>query len=179
MRDFREAEVENAALEWLSNLDWAITNGSDLVSGSSNVERSRYDEVILRTRLQDSLTRLNPGLPELALRDCLNKLTRPEGHSVEVRNRNFHHMLVDGVTVEHRNASGEMTYPRVQVIDYEDPSNNDWLAVNQLTVIENKHKRRPDVVLFVNGLPLAVIELKDPAQRGCDDLDGLAAAPDL
>ncbi len=165
MRDFREAEVENAALEWLGNLDWAITNGSDLVSGSSNVERSRYDEVILRTRLQDSLTRLNPGLPELVLRDCLNKLTRPEGHSVEVRNRNFHHMLVDGVTVEHRNASGEMTYPRVQVIDYEDPSNNDWLAVNQLTVIENKHKRRPDVVLFVNGLPLAVIELKDPANE--------------
>ena len=92
----------------------------------------------------------------------LTKLTRPEGPTLETRNRAFHRMVVDGVTVEYRGDNGAIRGAQARVIDFEDPANNDWLAVNQFTIVENKNKRRPDVVLFVNGLPLGVIELKNP-----------------
>ena len=88
-------------------------------------------------------------------------------------------MLVNGVTVEHRDGEGRIRGAQVKVIDFDNPAGNDWLAVNQFTVTENRNTRRPDVVLFVNGLPLGVIELKNPCGRGRHHLDGLAATPDL
>ena len=91
----------------------------------------------------------------------------------------MHRLLVDGVTVEYRAADGDIRGAQARVIDFDDPANNDWLAVNQFTVAENKHTRRPDVVLFVNGLPLAVLELKNAANEDATDLDGVPAAPDL
>ena len=84
---------------------------------------------------------------------------------MEARNRTFHHWLVDGVTVEYRDDKGAVRGAQARVIDFDDPANNDWLAVNQFTVSENKNTRRPDIVLFVNGLPLGVIELKNPADE--------------
>ena len=90
---------------------------------------------------------------------------RPEGATLEARNRAFHRLLVDGVTVERRTDNGRVQGKQALVIDFDDPANNDWLVVNQFTVVENKHERRPDVVLFVNGLPLGVIELKNPADE--------------
>ena len=109
--------------------------------------------------------RLNPDLPAEALDDAYRKLTRPEGATVEARNRAFHRMVVDGVTVEHRTDDGHIRGAQVRVVDFDTPSGNDWLAVNQVTVVENKHERRPDIVLFVNGLPLGLIELKNPANE--------------
>ena len=106
-----------------------------------------------------------PDLPAAALEDAFRKLTRPEGSTLEARNRAFHRMVADGVTVEHRTDNGAIRGAQTRVIDFDDPANNDWLAVNQFTVVENKHERRPDVVLFVNGLPLGVIELKNPADE--------------
>ena len=119
----------------------------------------------MEQRLRDALARLNPELPAAALDDAFRKLTLPEGSTLEARNRAFHRMLVNGVTVEYRDAGGAVRGTPVKVIDFERLGNNDFLAVNQFTVIENKHSRRPDVVLFVNGLPLGVIELKNPADE--------------
>ena len=115
--------------------------------------------------MRGALERLNPDLPAEALDDAFRKLTRPEGATVEVRNRAFHRMIVDGVTVEHSTDDGHIRGAQVRVVDFDAPSGNDWLAVNQVTVVENKHERRPDIVLFVNGLPLGLIELKNPANE--------------
>jgi type I restriction enzyme R subunit len=121
--------------------------------------------VVLEQRLRDALARLNPDLPPEALQDAFRKLVNPPGATLEQRNRALHRMLVDGVTVEYRRPDGAIAGAQARVLDFDDPDNNDWLAVNQYTVVENRHTRRPDVVLFVNGLPLAVIELKNPADE--------------
>ena len=115
--------------------------------------------------LRQALVRLNPDLPAEALEDAYRKLTRTDAPSLVERNRAVHRMLVDGVTVEYRRADGSIAGAQAQVIDFDTPDNNDWLAVNQFTVAEGQQTRRPDVVLFVNGLPLAVIELKNPADE--------------
>ena len=120
---------------------------------------------MLDLRLRDALAALNSGLPVEALDDAFRKLTRPQGATVEARNRAFHRMLVNGVEIEYRDAEGRVHGDQVRVIDFETPANNDWLAVNQFTVTENRNARRPDVVLFVNGLPLGLIELKNPADE--------------
>ena len=158
-----ESEVEDAALDWLAGCGWNVTHGPDIAPDSPGSERADYGVVVLEGRLRGALDRLNPKLPAEALDDACRKLTRPEGATVEVRNRAFHRMVVDGVTVEHRTDDGHIRGAQVRVVDFEEPEGNDWLAVNQVTVVENKHERRPDVVLFVNGLPLGLIELKNPA----------------
>ena len=165
MAAFTESEVEDAALDWLTSLGWNIAHGPDIAPDTPGAERSGYGEVVLERRLRDALARLNPDLPAAALDDALRRLIRPEGPTPEVRNRAFHRMLTDGVTVEYRAGDGATRGVQVQVVDFSDPANNDWLAVNQFTVVENKHERRPDVVLFVNGMPLGVIELKSPADE--------------
>jgi type I restriction enzyme R subunit len=121
--------------------------------------------VVLERRLRDALARLNPTLPAETLEDAFRKLTRPEGAELIQRNRALHGLLVEGVTVEYRNAEGDIRGAQARVIDFDDVQGNDWLAVNQFSVVENKHNRRPDVVLFVNGLPLAVLELKNAANE--------------
>ena len=162
MTSLSESTVESAALAWLETLGWKSARGPDIAPDMVGSERDGYDEVMLRRRLQAALTRLNPDLPPVALEEALRKLTHPDGATTETRNRVFHRMLVEGVTVEFRAVDGEIRGAQVRVIDFENPDKNDWLAVNQFTVTENKNKRRPDIVLFVNGLPLGVIELKNP-----------------
>jgi len=120
---------------------------------------------VLEERLHRSLVELNPDLPKEALEDAFRRLARLEGPTVEACNRAFHRMLIDGVTVEHKRPDGTIAGAQAQVIDFETPENNDWLAVNQFTVTEDQHNRRPDIVLFLNGLPLVVIELKNPADE--------------
>ena len=165
MTTLTESDVEQIALEWLDGLGWRVAHGPEIAPGTANPERSDYGQVALERRLQDSLAELNPGLPASALDDAFRRLTRPEGATLEARNRAFHRMLVDGVAVEHRADGGAIRGAQVKVVDFDNPTNNDWLAVNQYTVTENRNTRRPDVVLFVNGLPLGVIELKNPADE--------------
>ena len=165
MAGFTESDIEEAALAWLADLGWAVAHGPDIAPDALAAERSDYGQVLLEQRLRDSLARLNPDLPADALGDALRRLTRPEGSTLEARNRTFHRRLVDGVTVEYRTDEGEVRGAQAHVIDFDDPANNDWLAVNQFTFVENKHERRPDIVLFVNGLPLGVIELKNPTDE--------------
>jgi len=160
---FTESVVEQAELAWLENVGWRVRSGAGIAPGEPAAERDDYGQVVLGLRLHDALARLNPALPAEALDDAFRKLTRPEGVDPVVRNRALHRLLVDGVTVEYRDAGGSIRGAQTRVIDFDDPAGNDWLAVNQFSVVENKHSRRPDVLLFVNGLPLAVLELKNPA----------------
>jgi type I restriction enzyme R subunit len=160
-RGVTESVVEEAALSWLEQVGWTVYPGASIAPGEPAAERDNYGQVVLVSRLRDALARLNSSLPADAIEDAFRKLARPEGVDLLPRNRALHRLLVDGVTVEYRNKDGTVRGAQVRVIEFEDPKNNDWLAVNQFTVSENKHTRRPDVVLFVNGLPLGVIELKN------------------
>ncbi len=169
MTTLTEADVEAVALAWLANIGWGVAHGLDIAPDAPGAERGDYGQVVLERRLRDALAGLNPGLPASALDDAFRRLTHPEGSTLEARNRAFHRMLVDGVTVEYRAGDGRISGAQVQVIDFDDPANNNLLAVNQFTVTEttngNRNTRRPDVALFVNGLPLGVIELKNPADE--------------
>ena len=165
MTPFTESEVEAAALEWLEGVGWRVGHGPDIGPHAEGAERADYTEVVLEQRLRDALDRLNPDLPAEALDDAFRKVIRREGSTLEARNRAFHRLLVNGVTVEYWTAGGAVRGAQVSVLDYRNPADNDWLAVNQFTVVEGEHERRPDVVLFVNGLPLGLIELKNPADE--------------
>ena len=165
MTTLTEADVEKVALEWLSALGWSVTHGPDIAPDAPTPERSGYDQVVLERRLRDALAELNPDLPVPALDDAFRKLTRPAGPTLEARNRAFHRLLVDGVTVEYPLQDGSIRGAQARVVDFENPDSNDWLAVNQFSVSENRNRRRADIVLFLNGLPLAVIELKNPADE--------------
>ncbi len=161
----RESLVEQAALAWLQRVGWQIARGPEIGPEAFVSERTNYTEVVLAGRLRLALATLNPQLPPRPLEDAQAKLSDPPGATIESQNRAFHRMAGDGVTVEYRDQSGTIRGAQVRVIDFDDPMNNDWLAVNQFTVVANKCERRPDIVLFVNGLPLAVIELKNPADE--------------
>jgi type I restriction enzyme R subunit len=164
---FAESVVEDAALAWLEALGYTVLHGPHMALGDTDAERSDPNcrDVLLEGRLRRAMARLNPDLPPDAIEDAFRKLTRADAPSLIERNRAVHRMLVDGVTVEYRRMDGSIAGAQARVIDFDTPANNDWLAVNQFTVSEGQHTRRPDVVLFVNGLPLAVIELKNPADE--------------
>src|SRR6266545_1473042 len=164
---FTESIVEDAALAWLETIGCAVLHGPEIAAGEQAAERSdpNYRDVVLDGRLRQALVRLNPELPPEALEDAYRKLTKSDVPSLIERNRAVHRMLVDGVTVEYRRPDGSIAGAQARVIDFDDPENDDWLAVNQFTVTENKRRRRPDVVLFVNGVPLAVLELKNAADE--------------
>jgi len=162
---FSESVVEQAALAWLASVGWQVVNGAEIAPGEPGAEREGYGQVILERRLRDALARLNPKLPIEALDDAFRKLLRQEGTELILQNRAAHWLLVDGVPVEYRDPSGAIRGAQARVIDFDTPTANDWLAINQFSVTESKHTRRPDIVLFVNGLPVAVIELKNAADE--------------
>ncbi len=167
MSRFTESVVEDAALAWLEGLGYSVLHGPEIAVGEPGAERSdqNYRDVVLERRLRQTLVSLNPDLPAEALDEGFRKLTRTDAPSLLERNREVHRMLVNGVNVEYRRPDGSIAGAQARVFDFDKPDNNDWLAVNQFTVAEGQHIRRPDIVLFVNGLPLAVIELKNPADE--------------
>jgi type I restriction enzyme R subunit len=162
-----ESVVEEASLGWLQDLGFGVLSGPAMAVGEPDAERSdpNYRDVVLVRRLRQALVRLNPDLPPEAIEDAFRKLTQIDAPSLVTRNHALHRMLVDGVTVEYARSDGSIAGAQARVLDFNTPDNNNWLAVNQFTVAEGQHTRRPDVVLFVNGLPLAVIELKNPADE--------------
>ncbi|MFZ1574288.1 MAG: type I restriction endonuclease [Chromatiaceae bacterium] len=164
---FSESVVEDAALGWLEALGYAVLHWPDVAAGEPGAECSdpNYRDVVLERWLHAALLRLNPDLPPEAVEDAWRKLTRADAPSLVERNRAVHRMLVDGIRVEYRRKDGSITGAQARVIDFDVPENNDWLAINQFTVSEGQHTRRPDLVLFVNGLPSAVIKLKNPADE--------------
>lgn len=162
---FTESIVEEAALAWLEEMGYQVLSGLEIAPGEIGAERDHYGEVVLAQRLHQALLRLNPSVPHGALEETFRKLTLPDSPSLEIRNHIAHKYLIDGVPVEYKRPDGIIRGDLVRVFDYEEPENNEFLAVNQYTVVEDRHERRPDVVLFVNGLPLAVIELKNAADE--------------
>ncbi len=160
---FTESVVEEAALQYFQELGYAYLPGPEIYSEGLFAERKGYGEVVLPKRLRDSLAKINSSLPEAVLEEAIRKITRTEAPSLTLNNRAFHRLVTDGVDVSYRNREGRTVTDKVWLFDFAEADNNDWLIVNQFTVVENHVNRRPDVVVFVNGLPLAVIELKNPA----------------
>ena len=160
-----ESVVEEAALEWLAGLGYTVAHGPDIGPEGLEQERGSYDEVLLAGRLRKALARLNPHLSAETLEDVLRKVRQAETPSLIEENRRLHRYLVEGVPLEVARDDGSVGGDTARLIDFTDADANDWLAVNQFTVIEGQNNRRPDVVLFVNGLPLAVIELKSPGDE--------------
>jgi Type I restriction enzyme R protein N terminus (HSDR_N) len=160
-----ESHVEEATLEWFGSVGYAVAHGPDLGPGEPGEERASYHDVVLLGRLRAALARLNPKAPASALDDAVRAAMRTESPLPHENNRRFHALLTKGVDVEFHNAEGRVVHEKAWLIDFERPENNDWLVVNQYTVVEGAKNRRPDVVVFVNGLPLAVLELKNAADE--------------
>ncbi|MFO1004292.1 MAG: type I restriction endonuclease subunit R, partial [Planctomycetaceae bacterium] len=160
-----ESIVEDAALDWFGELGFAIGHGPEIAPGEPGAERSSFGDVVLVERLRDAIHRLNPLIPEEAQEEALRKVLRLDTATFIGNNRAFHKMLRDGVEVEYGRSDGSIAGDRVCLLDFHDPSANDWFVVNQFTVIEAQHNRRPDLVVFVNGLPLAIVELKNAADE--------------
>jgi type I restriction enzyme R subunit len=164
MSNFTESIIEQAAIDWLKDLGYDHLFGPEIAFDGSMPERGDYHETLLLGRLQDAIARINNDLPAQAQEEALRKITRLGKPSLLLNNHAFHHMLVNGIEVDYKQ-DGRIVSGRVCMLDFENIENNDWLVLNQFTV-EASHQngkvnRRPDVVIFVNGLPLAVVELKN------------------
>ena len=161
---FAEAEIEKAALEWFREIGYSILFGPDISLGGPAEKRASYADVVLVDRLREAIAKINPRIPAEAWEEAVRRVLRPEAPSLLENNRIFHRHLVNGVPVEYRKGD-RVVHDQVWIMDFANPDSNDWLAVNQFSVTEQKVNRRADVVVFVNGLPLSVIELKNPADE--------------
>lgn len=163
-----EEELELATLEILKELGYEVLLNSDKSANDIDKERYSFEETILKNRLRSAIFQLNPEISNDAIEDALNQIFRLESPSLLLNNRDFHKFLVDGIEVDFLK-DGEMKSDLVKVFDFKNPENNDYLAINQFTVIDkidgNIYNRRPDIVLFINGIPIVVIELKNPADE--------------
>ena len=157
-----EAAVEQMALDDLANLGYSISSDAEIGPDGKAPEREAYSDVVLAKRLVAAIEKLNPAIPLEARGDALRKVLATERPSLIEENRRLHKLMVEGVDVEFYAEDGTIRGDKVRLIDFEDMAANDWLATGQFTVIEGSANRRPDIVVFVNGLPLGVIELKAP-----------------
>ncbi|MBM4305410.1 MAG: type I restriction endonuclease subunit R [Deltaproteobacteria bacterium] len=162
-----ESDVEQAALDILEELGYKTLYGPDIAPPPEGTkpERKSYSDVVLVERLSKAIDKLNPDIPSEAKEEAVKKLLRTESPKLIVNNQSFHKMLVNGMDIEYRNKEGRIEGGKVWLFDFDKPERIEFLAVNQFTVMENNYNRRPDIVIFVNGLPLAVIELKNPADE--------------
>jgi type I restriction enzyme R subunit len=158
-----ESTVEEAALGWFADLGYQVRHGADIAPEAPGAERAGYGDVVLVERLRAALARINPAVPAGAREEALRKLLHPGHPGLIANNRQVHRWLTAGVDVEVPRPDGTTAGIKVWPLAFDDPAANDWLVVNQFTVVEQKRTRRPDVVVFVNGLPLGLIELKNPA----------------
>ena len=165
MKHIVESHVEEAALHWLEGLGYSVLNAPDIAPDSPAQERFTYGAVLLLDRLKRAVSLLNPAIPSEAQADALRRLRLAENPSLFEENRRIHKAIVEGIDVEFYGEDGVIRGEQVRLIDFDDPDGNDWLAVNQFTVIEGKATKRPDIVIFVNGIPLAVLELKNPGDE--------------
>jgi len=154
-----ENEIEQIALSYLQNLGYSYLNGVEISPDGEHPER-QYTDVVLVTRLRDAIDKLNPNITQDAKEDALKKVLRTESPNLLINNETFHKYLTEGVDVEVRTTDG-IRGEKVYIVDFTNPENNEFLAINQFTIIEGSQNKRPDIILFVNGLPLVVIELKN------------------
>lgn len=172
MYRFTEAELERACIEWFEELGYEYRFGPDISPEGDYPERKSYSDVILDDRLKSALQRINRHVPSEALGEALRKIKVPQSPSLLINNKEFQRMITDGMDVNYRLKDGTIKYDKVWLFDFECAENNDWLVVNQFTVVENRKEKRPDVVIFVNGLPLVVIELKSSSDESAGLSEG-------
>ncbi|OIQ83224.1 type-1 restriction enzyme R protein [mine drainage metagenome] len=175
-----EDQLEQEALGWLADVGYTVLHGPDIAPDKVNgeagegalghgdhAERADYRQVLLPFRLRESITRLNPGIPTHAREDAIHQVLDLGIPSQLSANRRFHQLLVAGVPVEYQ-LDGETRGDFVRLVDWANPAHNEWLAINQFSIKGPHHTRRPDIILFVNGLPLVLLEIKNPADENAD-----------
>ena len=159
-----ESEVEDACLGMLRDLGYGFCYGPDISEGGPKEER-KYNEVVLVSRVRAALRRINKSIPDIAIDEAVKKVLRTDSQDLVVNNQHFHRLVTNGVPVQYKREDGSVKDELVWLFDFDNVDNNEFLAVNQFTVIEERNNRRPDIILFVNGLPLVLIELKNPADE--------------
>ena len=167
-RTVSEAIVEQAVLSWFLEQGYFVHAGPEISPHGEMPLRDSYEDAVLTTRLRAALRRINDSMPEDVIDYAMRVVTRPREPGLEENNRWFHGLLTDGIEVEYSTADGNVRGDRARLIDFDNPARNDFLVVHQLTVKHGTDTRRPDLVVFVNGLPLAVIELKDLTDEHAD-----------
>jgi type I restriction enzyme R subunit len=165
MSGFSEDIVENARIATLQGLGWLYLHGSVIAPDGSAPQRPSYGDAILVKRLEAWVEQINPTIPEDARANAIRQVLNSESANIIEENRRLHRLITDGIDVEYRAQDGRIASAKVWLIDFDNLDANDWLVVNQFTVIEGRNNRRADLVLFVNGLPLAILELKNPGDE--------------
>jgi type I restriction enzyme, R subunit len=164
MTKINESKIEDLAINLLKTQGYSYVYGPDMAPDGDTPERSGFDEVVLLARLRRAVNRINPDIAEDQREDAIRQLLRLNAPELIANNEAFHRLLTEGVNVS-KSEGGQTRGDYVWLVDFDDPQNNDFLVVNQFTVIEDHVQKRPDLVLFVNGLPLGVVELKNPADE--------------
>jgi len=162
-----ENQLEQLCLEWFQSIGYDYACGYDIAPDGDSPERSDYRQIVLFERLLGRLKAINPHIPESVLEQVSQLLAKPETPVLIKNNKTFHRMLLEGVKVEYKE-DGQEKHDYVQLIDFTNAANNQFLIVNQYTITGSKGNRRPDMIVFINGLPLAVLELKNPADANAD-----------
>jgi type I restriction enzyme R subunit len=165
MTGITEDVVEEGCLNYLRVCGYATAYGPEIGPGGAAEERSQWDEVILVGRLQEAVARINPGISPSAVDAVVSTVLRAESQNAVAENWRLHRLITEGVTFEVRMEDGSIRHALAWLVDFDNPDRNDWLAVNQFTVVEDGKNRRPDVVIFLNGMPLGLIELKNPGDQ--------------
>lgn len=164
MTRITENSIEEFAIELLEKLGYESVYGPDIAPDGETPERESYEQVLLIDRLRKALKRINRNMPADVLEDAVKEIRRIHSPELLTNNETFHRFLTEGIPVSKR-VDGDDRGDLVWLIDFKNPYNNDFLVVNQFTVVENNHTKRPDIILFVNGIPLVVIELKNAADE--------------
>jgi len=167
-KNFCESHLEEATLEWFEELGYEIVFGPDIAPDGEYPEREDYSDVILNDRLKEALTRINPRMPSDVIEDAFRQITIPQSPSLIMNNKAFQKMITDGIDVQVKQADASYRTEKVYVFDFEKPLNNEFMVANQFTIVEHGVEKRPDVVAFMNGIPLVVIELKSASEENVD-----------
>ncbi len=162
---FNESTIEDAALDYFRETGYATVWGPNIAPGEPGQERASFQDVILVERLRKSISRINAGLDIGLVEEAIKKFMRAESQNSIDENFRIHKLITGGVPIERRSSNGEIRTTRVWLVDFDHPDSNDWLAVNQFTIIEEGKNRRPDVVVFLNGIPVGLLELKNSADQ--------------
>lgn len=174
MSEFKylESDLEEATLEWLAEMDYSILAGPEIAHDGDCPERDSYHDVVLTERLREALIRINEDVPRAAIDLAVQRVVANESPDVILNNQKFHQLITDGVDIQLQGSDGYNPTVKVWLFDFENSHNNDFCAVNQFTVVEGQQNKRPDVIVFVNGLPLAVIELKNATNENTGISEG-------
>lgn len=169
--NFCESQLEEATLEWFEELGYEVVFAPDIAPEGEYAEREDYSDVILSDRLREALSRINPKMGSDAIEEAYRKILIPQSPSLIMNNKMFQKMITDGIDVQVKQKDASYKTEKIYVFDFEKPLNNEFMVANQFTIIEHGKEKRPDAIVFVNGIPLVVIELKSASDENVDITD--------